>query len=136
MTIHKRQGLPLDCAIIDLSCKVFADGMAYVALSRVKSLEGLHLTFFDSHSIRVSLGCIKEINRLKKLHRTDLPQIDVPVAVKRGNRMVTGSCDMDNKETKNNNTVSDLKHLTCSKRSNTCAAESDGSPCEKIMYYC
>ena len=92
VAIHNCQGLSLDCAIIDLSCKVFADGMAYVALSRVKSLEGLHLTSFDSHSIQVSLGCIKEINRLRKLHRTDLPQIDVPVAVKRGNRMVTGSC--------------------------------------------
>ena len=34
MTIHKCQSLSLDCAIIDLSNKVFADGMAYVALSR------------------------------------------------------------------------------------------------------
>ena len=60
VTIHKCQGLSLDCAIIDLSCKVFADGMAYVALSRVKSLEGLHLTSFDSHSIWVSLGCTRK----------------------------------------------------------------------------
>ena len=36
VTIHKCQGLSLDCAIIDLSHKVFADGMAYVALFRVK----------------------------------------------------------------------------------------------------
>ena len=43
VTIHKCQGLSLDCAIIDLSSKVFADGMAYVALSRVKLLLGLHL---------------------------------------------------------------------------------------------
>ena len=107
MTIHKCQGLSLDCAITDLSCKVFADGMAYVALSRVKSLEGLHLTSFDSHSIRVSLGCIKETNRFRKLHRTDLPQINVPVAVKRGNRMVTGSCDLQ----RNKNTVSDLSNI-------------------------
>ena len=32
VTIHKCQGLSLDCAIIDLSDKVFADGMAYVAV--------------------------------------------------------------------------------------------------------
>ena len=38
VTIHKCQGLSLDCAIVDLSSKVFAEGMAYVALSRVKSL--------------------------------------------------------------------------------------------------
>ena len=56
VTIHKCQGLSLDCAIIDLSCKVFADDMVYVALSRVKLLEGLHLTSFDCHSIQVRLG--------------------------------------------------------------------------------
>ena len=68
VTIHKCQGLSLDCAIKDFSRKKFADGMAYVALSRVKSLEGFHLTSFDSHSIWGSLGCTKEINRLRKLH--------------------------------------------------------------------
>ena len=32
VTIHKCQGLSLDCAIVDLSDKVFSEGMAYVAL--------------------------------------------------------------------------------------------------------
>ena len=41
------QGLSLDCAIIDLSENVFSDGMAYVALSRVRSLLGLHLVAFN-----------------------------------------------------------------------------------------
>ena len=54
VTIHKCQGLSLDCAIVDLSSNVFATGMAYVALSRVRTLTGLHLLAFDPKSIKVS----------------------------------------------------------------------------------
>ena len=53
-TIHKCQGLSLDCGIIDLSDKAFADGMAYVALSRLKSLAGLHLVAFTPQSVKVN----------------------------------------------------------------------------------
>ena len=38
VTIHKCQGLSLDCAIVDNSDQIFSDGMVYVALSRVRSL--------------------------------------------------------------------------------------------------
>ena len=69
VTIHKCQGLSLDCAIIDLSSKVFADGMAYVALSRVKSLLVLHLIALDKDSIRVNRKSIMEINRLREMYR-------------------------------------------------------------------
>jgi ATP-dependent exoDNAse (exonuclease V) alpha subunit len=41
ITIHKSQGMTLDEAVIDVS-HVFACGHAYVAISRVRSIEGVH----------------------------------------------------------------------------------------------
>ncbi|XP_011410601.1 PREDICTED: ATP-dependent DNA helicase PIF1-like [Amphimedon queenslandica] len=40
-TIHEVQGLSLDAAVIDLGPKVFEDGIAYIALSRVRTLQGV-----------------------------------------------------------------------------------------------
>ena len=52
ITIHKAQGLTLENAIIDIGSNIFAYGQTYVALSRLKSLEGLYLTSFDCSKIR------------------------------------------------------------------------------------
>lgn len=43
ITIHKSQGLTFDNVIIDFGTGTFASGQAYVALSRVKSFNGLFL---------------------------------------------------------------------------------------------
>lgn len=43
ITIHKSQGMSLDAAEIDLS-RSFTPGMGYVALSRVRSMDGVFLT--------------------------------------------------------------------------------------------
>lgn len=52
LSIHKCQGMTLDKVHTDLST-VFEYGMVYVALSRVRSLEGLNLSGFHPSRIKV-----------------------------------------------------------------------------------
>ena len=54
ITIHKAQGVSLDMAQIDAGSNIFECGQTYVALSRVKSLEGLYLTAFNPQKIKVN----------------------------------------------------------------------------------
>jgi ATP-dependent exoDNAse (exonuclease V) alpha subunit len=54
LTIHKSQGATLDAAEIDVGSGIFECGQTYVALSRVKSLNGLYLTSFDVKRIRIN----------------------------------------------------------------------------------
>jgi len=44
VTIHKSQGLTYDEVVVDMGNRAFSPGQTYVALSRVKSPAGLHLT--------------------------------------------------------------------------------------------
>ena len=51
-TIHKVQGLTLDEIVVDMKGGRFNAGQAYVAFSRVKALQGLHILNFSASAIK------------------------------------------------------------------------------------
>ena len=61
-TIHKSQGQSLDCIQINIGRNIFECGQTYVALSRVRSLEGLFIEEFDESKIRVNPVVAKYFN--------------------------------------------------------------------------
>jgi len=50
ITIHKSQGMTLDKLIVDCN-RIFECGQVYVALSRIKSIDGLYLKSFDPKKV-------------------------------------------------------------------------------------
>ena len=65
ITIHKSQGMTLDAAQIDLS-KTFEVGQGYVALSRIKSIEGLKLMGFNDTALSVDPLILSIDSRIKQ----------------------------------------------------------------------
>lgn len=66
ITIHKSQGMSLDAAEIDLG-KSFVTGMGYVALSRVRSLEGIRLRSLNKTALTVSNEVIQIDKKLRQM---------------------------------------------------------------------
>jgi ATP-dependent DNA helicase PIF1 len=54
LTIHKIQGATLSMAEIDIGQSIFEYGQTYVALSRIKSLDGLYLSEFQPERIQAN----------------------------------------------------------------------------------
>lgn len=64
ITCHRSQGLSLDSAVLDLD-DCFCNHMVYVALSRVKSLDGLYLKSFNEKKITVNSKLLEYINTIE-----------------------------------------------------------------------
>ena len=65
ITVHKSQGMTLDAAQVDLS-RSFEMGMGYVALSRVRSLDGLRVLGFNDLALKVDEETLAFDQELKK----------------------------------------------------------------------
>ena len=64
LTVHKSQGMTLDAAVMDLS-DAFEYGQGYVALSRVRSLAGLHLLGLNSRALQVHPDTLTKDNEFR-----------------------------------------------------------------------
>ena len=87
VTIHKCQGLTLSEIVIDMTCAKgkFKPGETYVAFSRVKTLDKLHIINYTQSLIHVSEHVEREMKRLRKNILPQMPSNlfhDIPGGVK------------------------------------------------------
>jgi len=66
VTIHKSQGMTLESAFIDLT-NAFEYGMGYVALSRIKSINGLYIAGFNDKALEVHPYIYKKDKEFREL---------------------------------------------------------------------
>ena len=66
ITIHKSQGMTLDRLVVDCS-RIFERGQSYVAMSRVKALEGLYLKNFEPEKVLVDNRVAEFYENLKEV---------------------------------------------------------------------
>jgi len=106
LTIHKSQGATMDAAEIDVGSGIFECGQTYVALSRVKSLDGLYLTSFDAKRIRINKKVKEFYESLTLYHQTNETKIEEPV-----NRaeLVEEKYDKDEKEEETKKNIKVIK---------------------------
>ncbi|NCS99712.1 AAA family ATPase [Candidatus Parcubacteria bacterium] len=64
ITVHKSQGMSLDAAEIDLG-KAFEYGQGYVALSRVRTLQGIKLLGFNPDALMIHPLVLEEDKKLR-----------------------------------------------------------------------
>jgi len=83
-TIHRSQGMSLDLAIVDIGKNVFTGsggyGQIYVALSRVRSLEGLSILNFDPTRIKCHPKVIEFYRNIDKQILKTMDNISISTA--------------------------------------------------------
>lgn len=75
LTVHKSQGMTLDAAEIDLS-KTFEVGQGYVALSRIKSIQGLRLMGLNDVALMVDEMVLGNDAKIQEESRKNWEEIE------------------------------------------------------------
>jgi len=75
ITIHKSQGMTLDAVEIDLS-RTFETGQGYVALSRIRNIDGLRLMGINDMALRVDPLILKVDSRIKQASQRAIKEIE------------------------------------------------------------
>lgn len=121
ITVHKSQGMTLEKAEVDLS-KTFEAGQGYVALSRLKSWDGLSLTGINPASLRLDALAVKADKRFQELAEesedwvNSIPPDDREVAYLNFVERCNGTNDPDIIQ---KNTRREKKHYSKEKKENT-----------------
>ena len=67
ITIHRAQGITLEMAELDIGDNIFEKGQTYVALSRIKSIDGVYLTHFNPGKIQIDTRVKDFYERIKNI---------------------------------------------------------------------
>lgn len=78
LTIHKAQGASLDCGLVDIGSGNFEFGQAYVALSRLRSLDALYVYDFDPTAFKANSKVVAFYSTLLSIPIMDLQEAPPP----------------------------------------------------------
>src|SRR5581483_2733916 len=119
ITIHKSQGVSLEAAEIDLS-KSFVAGMGYVALSRVRNLEGLTLLGLNQTALLVNGEVFEVDQKLRQQSeeaRAELSEMDPETIERLQEEFVRRNASTKTKNNENLSTHHKTKLLVLEKMS-------------------